>query len=54
MGVIDATPMLHAIRPIATAYDRSEAIAEARAFLARRPYTPAAQAQRTLTTHRNW
>ena len=36
------------------AYDRDAALAEARAFLAGRPYTPAAEAQRTLATHRRW
>jgi hypothetical protein len=54
MGVIDATPVLHAAQPVAASYDRQAAIDEARAFLADRPYTPAAQAARTLTEHRSW
>jgi hypothetical protein len=52
--VIDATPIAHYLRPVAAAYDRSDAIAEARAFLSGRPYTPATQARRTLVAHRSW
>lgn len=54
MGVIDATPVRHGLRPIAGAYRREDALAEARAFLAERPYVPAAQAARTLAVHRRW
>ncbi len=36
------------------AYSREAAIAEARAFLAERPYLSARETQRTLTTHRRW
>jgi hypothetical protein len=54
LGVVDATPIRHGLRRIASSYDRGEAIEEARRFLADRPYTPAADAQRTLTTHRSW
>lgn len=54
MGVVDATPVRHGLRRIAAAYDRTEALAEARAFLTGRPYTPAAQAARTLAVHRSW
>jgi Glycosyltransferase like family 2 len=54
MGVVDATPIRHGLRLIAASYDRDDAIAEARWFLADRPYTPAAEAQRTLATHRSW
>jgi hypothetical protein len=53
-GVIDAAPVDHGIRPIAASYDRGAALAEARAFLAARPYTRAAEAQQTLATHRRW
>jgi hypothetical protein len=52
LGVVDATPVRHGVRPIAAAYDRRAAIEEATAFLAERPYTRAADAQRTLATHR--
>ncbi|HWF73958.1 MAG TPA: glycosyltransferase [Solirubrobacteraceae bacterium] len=54
IGVIDATPIGHGLRLIAGAYDREDALAEARAFLAERPYTPAAEASRTLAAHRSW
>ena len=53
-GIVDATPISHKLRPVASAYDRGEAIAEARLFLADRPYTRAAEAQRTLVVHRAW
>jgi len=54
LGVVDATPMRHGLRPIAGSYDRSDAVAEARRFLSGRPYTPATEAKRTLVTHRTW
>jgi hypothetical protein len=52
MGVIDATPVRHHLRPIAAAYDRQTAIDEATTFLSERPYTRAADAQRTIATRR--
>jgi hypothetical protein len=54
MGVIDALPVDHGLRPIAASYDREAAVAEARGFLADRPYTTATEAQRTVVTHRRW
>ncbi len=54
IGVIDATPVRHGLRPIAASYDRQRAVDEAREFLAGRPYTRAAEARRTLVTHRSW
>ena len=54
IGVIDATPVRHRLRRIASSYDPAVAIAEAREFLADRPYTKAADAQRTIRTHRSW
>jgi GT2 family glycosyltransferase len=54
VGVVDATPVAHRLRPVAASYSRGEAIAEARAFLSSRPYTPASQARRTLASHRSW
>jgi hypothetical protein len=54
IGVVDATPIRHVMRPIADSYRRADAMAEAQAFLARRPYVTAAEAQRTLATHRRW
>lgn len=53
-GVIDAIPVDHGLRRIAAAYDPGAALDEARSFLAGRPYTPAAEAQRTLVIHRRW
>jgi hypothetical protein len=54
LGVIDATPVQHGLRRTASAYDRESAVAEARRFLAERPYRPAREAQRTLAVHRRW
>ncbi len=54
MGVIDALPVDHGLRRIAASYDREAAAAEARGFLADRPYTTATEAQRTVVTHRRW
>jgi GT2 family glycosyltransferase len=53
-GVTDAVAIGHRAAPAADAYSREEAIAEARAFLAGRPYVRAQEAKRTLTTHRGW
>ncbi len=38
IGIVDATPVGHTLRPAAATYPREAAIAEARAFLAGRPY----------------
>jgi hypothetical protein len=54
IGVVDATPIRHGLRLIASSYDRSAAISEAREFLAGKPYVTATAAQRTLVTHRSW
>ncbi len=51
IGVVDATPVLHAVAPVATSYSRSAAIAEARAFLDGRTYVRRGDV-RTLRTHR--
>lgn len=53
IGVIDATPITHALRPVASSYTHAAAIAEARQFLAQRPYLPAREANRTLAVHRS-
>lgn len=53
VGIVDATPIRHT-RPVASAYPRDRAVAEAHAFLAERSYVPRRQAQRTLETHRGW
>jgi hypothetical protein len=54
IGVVDATSVRHVMRPIAEGYRRDDALAEARAFLAERPYVTRDEAQRTLATHRRW
>jgi hypothetical protein len=53
IGVLDAIPVRH-VRRIAVSYDRREAIAEGREFLASRPHVGAAEAQRTLHRYRGW
>jgi len=53
-GVVDATPLSHRAAPAASAYSREHALAEARKFLADRPYLRASEAQETLVTHRRW
>ncbi len=53
-GVLDAISIRHLAAPAAAAYPREAAVAEARSFLAQRPYLSAAEAGRTLTTHRHW
>jgi GT2 family glycosyltransferase len=53
-GVIDATPITHRVAAAASDYSREQALAEARAFLERRPYLSASEAQQTLATHRRW
>jgi hypothetical protein len=54
LGVIDATPIRHQLRRIASYYTHEEAISEGRRFLAERPYLSASESQRTLATHRTW
>lgn len=54
IGVVDATSVRHGLRVIATSYRREDAIAEAREFLAERPYNPAPELQRTVAAHRAW
>jgi hypothetical protein len=54
LGVIDATPIRHQLRRIASFYSHQEAISEGRRFLAERPYLSAEDSQRTLATHRTW
>jgi GT2 family glycosyltransferase len=53
-GVLDAVSIRHRVAPAAAGYARGDAVAEARAFLAERPYVSAREADRTLTTHRSW
>jgi GT2 family glycosyltransferase len=53
-GVVDALAVGHRTAPAAAGYSREAAIAEARDFLATRPYLRAEEATRTLATHRRW
>lgn len=54
LGIVDATPIRHGLRPIAAGYDRNEAIAEGQRFLAGKPYVSASEASRTVAIHRTW
>jgi GT2 family glycosyltransferase len=54
IGVVDAVPVTHLLRPAGATYDGDRAAAEAREFLADRPYVPASEADRTLVVHRTW
>ncbi len=54
LGVIDATPVTHDARRIASGYDRDAALAESREFLRTRPHISPADARRTLAVHRSW
>ena len=51
IGVVDATPIGHTLRPAAEGYPREAAIAEGRAFLAERPYLRRDEV-RTLAVYR--
>ena len=51
IGIVDATPVGHTLAPVGGAYGREEALAEARAFLAGRPYVRRDEV-RTLAEHR--
>jgi hypothetical protein len=51
IGVVDAAPIGHTIRPAAEGYPRETAAAEARRFLDGRPYVPRGDV-RTLAAHR--
>jgi GT2 family glycosyltransferase len=53
-GVVDALAVRHRAAPAADGYSREAAIAEARDFLATRPYLSAEEAMRTLAIHRRW
>ena len=53
IGIVDLTPVRHLV-PVASAYPREEAIAEAEAFLAERPYVTAEEARRIVRVHREW
>ncbi|MEJ7891625.1 MAG: glycosyltransferase [Solirubrobacteraceae bacterium] len=50
LGVVDATA-IHHLRPVAITYDRAGAFADARAFLADRPYVTRDEAAQTLAAY---
>ncbi len=52
LGVVDALPMRHETGRVAATYVHADAIAEAQAFLADRPYVRTDEAQRTVSTIR--
>jgi hypothetical protein len=52
IGVLDALPVAHESREVAAGYDSAAATAEAREFLAERPFLPIARIPATVTTHR--
>jgi hypothetical protein len=52
LGVVDAVPVRHEARTVATGYPRGEAEEEAASFLSDRPYLPSARAGDTLAVHR--
>lgn len=54
IGVVDATPIQHGLRRIASSYRREDAVEEGRRFLAGRPYVKRDEALRTLAVHRSW
>jgi GT2 family glycosyltransferase len=54
MGIVDALPVTHLLRPVAGDYPADEAIAEARTFLAERPWLGREESQRTLAVHSRW
>jgi hypothetical protein len=54
LGVVDATPMRHGLRRIASSYSRDAAVTEARTFLADRPFVAARDAVLPLAVHRGW
>jgi hypothetical protein len=53
LGIADALPVRHDAATVGSAYPAGEAIEEARAFLATRPYLSSAAAQETVKTHRS-
>ena len=51
IGIVDATPIGHTLAPVGAGYGREAAVAEARAFLADRPYVRRDEV-RTVQVHR--
>lgn len=54
VGVVDATPVGHALGKVAGGYDHAAAVAESRELLRAHPHVTPAEANRTLVAHRRW
>lgn len=54
IGVVDGTPVAHALGKVAGGYDHAAAVAESRDLLRGHPHVTAAEANRTLVSHRRW
>lgn len=52
LGIADAVPVRHERTPVGESYSREDALEEARAFLADKPYVRAADVPRVIATHR--
>lgn len=52
LGVVDATPVRHEWRLVASGYETDDAVSEAADFLAGRPYLPSSVASEVLAVHR--
>lgn len=52
LGIVDATPVRHERAPVAASYRAEDAIAEARRFLAERPYLTADRVREVVAVHR--
>ena len=52
LGIVDALPVKHEVRPVGGGYSVAEATAEAQHFLAEHPYIDAREAGQTLRTYR--
>ena len=52
LGVVDALPVRHDEAGVASGYAHDEAVSEAQAFLAERPFVRSSEAGLTLVTHR--
>lgn len=51
LGIADAVPVRHELQPVASTYGHAEAIAEAQAFLADRPFVPSSAVSETLAAY---
>jgi hypothetical protein len=54
VGIVDATPIRHGLRRTGSGYAHPDAVAEARTYLADRPYLTRGEAASVLATYRSW